>query len=462
MAGLSAARAALELMPELEIRVLESAAKPGGLVETEYTPDGFVIEYGADCIVTSKPAGLAAVQQSGLGGALLPPARAATTTFIARDASLLPLPPGVGFGAPASLFDVLRSRALSPAAKARMALEPLICARTGEGDESVAAFISRRFGAGFLEQVVAPVLESVYGAAACELSARACLPRLRALEQHSGSVVAGLRRARATPAAPQAPVLTLRHGMGSLVHALARSLPLRVHTGVDVIGVEHGPKSTFRLRIRDGGLLETDALIFATPAHVAAALSERLSPALAALLGKVRYGRLECVSLAFRREDVPHPLDGSGFVVPRSARRITRACTWSSSKWSGRAPEGFVLFRSVLDCAEGENEALIAGARRDLADLLGIRAAPVLTRLRRRPHGLPVHDLGCIERAALMHAEAASLGGLALAGSAHGGMGVADCVESGRRAAERVLSACFGAQQRCSVPALATQTLAVN
>lgn len=444
VAGLSAARAALALMPGLDVRVLESAPKLGGLVETERTQDGFVIEHGADCIVTSKPAGLATARELGLADALSAPLRAATTTFIARGARLLPLPPGFGFGAPASLLDVLCTRALSPWAKARMALEPCIRAKATDQDESVAAFIARRFGTGFLEQVVAPVLESVYGAPASEISARACLARLRTLEQESGSVVRGLRRVVTQPVAPAAPVVTLREGMGSLVDALSCSLAQRVHTGLGVVRVERGASSTFRVRLRDGGLLETDALIVATPANRAAALIEPVSTSLASLLGEVRFGRLDCVSLGFRRQDVAHPLDGSGFVVPRSGRRITRACSWSSSKWGNRAPQNFVLFRSVLSAPGALDDELLAEARADLAELLGIHAAPMMMRLRRRRTGLPIHDLGCLERAVRMHEEAAALGGLSLAGSAHGAMGVSDCIESGRRAAERVLSQRFG------------------
>ncbi len=442
VAGLAAARHALDLMPELEVRVLERAAEPGGLVETEHTPQGFLIEHGADCLVTSKPAGLAAVKQLGLADALRPPAAVSATTFLARKRSLLPLPPGVGFGAPSNLLEVLSSPTLSLAAKARMALEPWVPACRQDEDESVAAFIARRFGNGLLEQVVAPVLEGVYGASVSQLSARACLPRLRALEQGSGSVVRGMRRARATQsAAAQAPVLTLARGMGSLVHALLRSLSGHVHTGIDVIEVSRAAQRTFRLRLRDGGVLETDALILAAPAHACAALSERMSPSLAALLGEIHYGRLDCLSIAFRRSEVPHPLAGSGFVVPRGAGRRIRACTWSSSKWQGRAPDGFVLFRCVLDGTEGDDErALLEDARRDLAELLGIHAAPALARLRRRQHGLPIQELGCADREREIHAQAEALEGLALAGTAHGAMGIADCVESGRRAAERALS----------------------
>jgi oxygen-dependent protoporphyrinogen oxidase len=449
VAGLAAARAALDIMPELDVRVLERAPLPGGLVETEHTPEGFLIEQGADCIVTAKPAALAAVQRFGLGDALQAPTAAASTTFIARGVALVPLPAGVAFGAPASLLEVLVSGALSPAAKARMACEPWLPPNpTAEEDESVAAFLGRRFGAGFLRQVAEPVLESVYGAPASELSACACLPRLRTLEQQAGSVVRGLRRGRANRSATQSPVLSLRRGMGSLVDALVHALPLRVHTSIEVADLARGPSRTFRLRLRDGEVLETDALIIATQAHTAAALSERLSPALAELLSGIRYGRLDCLSLAFPRAVVPHPLNGGGFVVPRAAGRTTRACTWSSSKWAGRAPAEFVLIRSVLDGADASDDELMGGARRDLAELLGIHAQPAFTRLRRRHHGLPVQDLGCLERSLRVHAEAAKLDGLALAGSAHGAMGVSDCIESGQRAAAQALQRRFGAE-RC-------------
>ncbi|MFW6067475.1 MAG: protoporphyrinogen oxidase [Myxococcota bacterium] len=441
VAGLATARAALDARPDLDVCVLEREPRVGGLVETERTAEGFVVEHGADCLVTSKPAGLETARRVGLEDDVVTGEGAPRATFMAQQDALVPLPPGLAFGIPVTARQMLRTPVLSFAAKLRMALEPLVPLSEGDADESVAAFVERRFGRGFLDRVIEPLLGGIHGAPADVLSLQACLPRLRELERAYGSVVLGMRRQareRAMQGAAAPPVVSLRGGMASLPEALARSLGPRVRTGVGVrAAARHG--ADFRLALDDGGTLDADALVVAAPAHVAAGLVAPLSPALATLLGRVRHGRLDCVTFGWGPREVGHPLAGTGFLVPRGEGRPTRACSWSSTKWPGRAPKGSVLIRSVLDAPEADDDALVEAARRDLRDLMGIEAAPSLVRVRRRTHGLPIYAVGALERLREVREEAAELGAFAFAGNAHGGIGVPDCIQSGREAAAAVL-----------------------
>jgi oxygen-dependent protoporphyrinogen oxidase len=142
---------------------------------------------------------------------------------------------------------------------------------------------------------------------------------------------------------------------------------------------------------------------------------------------------------------VPHPLDGFGFVVPRTEGRALLAGTFSSVKYPGRAPEGHVLIRGFLGgmlnaavLAE-DDAALIARARAELREALAITAEPVLTRLHRWPASMPQYQVGHLARVETIERLAAGLPGLSLAGGAYRGVGIADCVRAGESAAEAAL-----------------------
>lgn len=457
VAGLAAARTALDARPELDVVVLERSPRAGGLVETEHTGEGFVVEHGADCLVTTKPAGMDTVRQLDLAGEVVTGTEAPRTAFVVRRGRLVPLPAGLAFGVPASALEMLRTPVLSWPAKVRMGLEPLLSPGPHVDDESVASFVARRFGRQMVDRVIDPLLGGVHGVPADELSVRACLPRMRELERAHGSVVAGMQRERRgrkrrAASAPGAlpPAISLRRGMGALPEALARSLGGRVRLGAEVRAVERRAGGGYRVRLAGGEHLDADAVVMAAPAHVASALVAPLSVALATMLARVRHGRVDAVTLGFRQRDLGHPLAGTGFVVPASEGRATRACSWSSVKWPGRAPEGSVLMRSVLHAPEMDDEALVSVARSDLRELMGVEADPVLLRVRRIERALPVYEVGYLDRLEAMRHEAAGLGAFALAGNAQGGIGVPDCIQSGREAAGAVLGALSGRRQHAA------------
>lgn len=435
VAGLAAAETARALMPDAALLVLEGAARVGGLVETERTPDGFLIEHGADCMMCDTSNGPLHAQSAFEAGTILP-AASAGATYVVRDERLVAMPPGLAIGAPLSPLALFRSDLLSFSAKLRLVMEPWRARRMAPDDESVASFVARRFGRELLDYVIGPVMEGIHGTSADRLSMQACLPKLREHEQRAGSVARGLRAQAASAQRPH--VLSLRDGMGALVSALARPLVDHVRTSTPVRRITRGATRRYAVVLEAGDTLEADAVIVAAPAHRAASLVERLSLPLASLLGAVPYNRLDAVSLAYPASAWPAGLTGSGFVVPRREGRATRACTFSSMKWSGRAPEGFVLTRSVLAGAGLSDDDLRAAAIDDHAALLGLRVGPSLVRIRRREVALPVPTLGSVARRAQMEREAQALAGLALAGNALGAVGIPSCLESGRRAALRV------------------------
>jgi len=182
-------------------------------------------------------------------------------------------------------------------------------------------------------------------------------------------------------------------------------------------------------------------VILAAPAYAAADLLRGVDPLAASVLGQIPHVSTATVSVAFRTADVPHALDGYGYVVPRIANRPVLACTWTSRKWRGRAPDGFILLRVFVGRAgqeaalAGSDDDLVALARREVRQVLGITAPPVLAHACRWLQGMPQYTLGHPNRLHTIEERLAAHPGLFVAGAAYRGVGIPDCIRSGDAAA---------------------------
>lgn len=455
IAGLAVAERLAASAAAPRVTVLEAAERVGGILGTERA-EGFVIERGPDVMLASKPAARLLCERLGIAHRLQGTAPGARGAYILSRGRLRRLPSGWSGLVPARLWPLATSGLLSMRGLARVATEPFRAPRRDPADESVRDFAVRRLGVEAWERLTEPMLSGIYGADGARLSMRATLPQLRALEQQHGSILRGLRAGRKQGETPgRAPFLSLPGGMQELVDAL--ELSLLATTGVEirrqaaVAAVEPPPHAAARARVRlaDGEVLEADAVVIATPAHGAARLlaTHDALAVLAEELAGIAYGSMSLVTLGFRRADVPHPLDATGYVVPRVERREVAACTWSSSKFAGRAPGDMALIRCFLGGAHHpalprESDAtLLAIARAELERTLGIAAAPALVRIARWLDAMPQYHLGHGERVQRIEREVEAHRWLALAGNAYYGVGIPDTIACAERAADRIAGA---------------------
>lgn len=434
--GLAAARALGRA--GIAVTLVEAGPRLGGKIGTERI-DGFVVERGPDAFLVTPPAALGLAREAGLGDEVAGPLEPHDVAVWDRD-RLVRVPDGTGFGIPTRFTPFLRSPLFSPREKARAALEPLVPATASAQDESIGAFLRRRFGDAVVERLAGPLIGAVYGAAVDELSLAALMPRLREAARRHGSLVrAGLAaRGRARPAGPA--LVTLARGMGSLVDAVAAQLPAEVRLGAGVAALARSGRG-YAVTLDDGTELEADVVVLATPAAQTARVLAALSPAAAAALRTLTYRGTAAVSLGYDEARLARPLAGHGFVVPDGALPIS-ACTFSSAKWAGRAPAGAVLVRAtVRDEAllAAPDEALAAAAHRAVARVLGVAGAPVLARVARWAGAMPRYTVGHLDRLARIEAALAGHPGIALAGAAYHGAGVPDCVAQGEAAATRLI-----------------------
>jgi protoporphyrinogen/coproporphyrinogen III oxidase len=445
IAGLAAARRLVELLPGSRPLLLESEPSLGGKLRTEHV-DGFVIEGSADSFLSRKARGVGLCEELGLGGELVGRRPEYARTFVRRGRELHPLPEGLKGMIPTNLDALRESALLSEEGRARLVGEVDIPPDAGRGDESIASFVSRRFGAEAYSHLVEPLMTGIFGGDGEQLSLHATFPQLRELELEHGSVLTGLAGQSAGDTGYPA-FVSLAAGMERLVGQLADALVDRVDVTVGARAASLRRRSDdFVVGLERGAVLGADAVIIAVPAYEAAPLLAGIDHELGELHAEIPYASSVIITLAFRAEDVAHPLDGYGYVVPRIEGTDVLACTWSSRKWEGRAPEDAVLMRVYAgrfggrDLTIESDDELVVRARDELR-LLGIGAEPTLTRVHRWPRGMPQYVLGHPERVDRIEALAAEHPGLALAGAAYRGVGIPDCIRSGEGAAEAVARA---------------------
>lgn len=440
VSGLSAAwRLAQAGMP---CTLLEAGPRLGGVIQTEHW-EGCVLESGPDSFLAVKPEAEELARALGLGEELISSNDSRRATFIWSGGRLHPLPEGMMMMAPTQILPVLRCSLLSWRTKIRMALD--YCRRPqGEKPErTVAELIEDHYGRQAVDYLAEPLLAGVYGGDARLLSASAVLGRFVEMESAYGSLTRGVMamRRQSPPAGPL--FRSLKQGMASLIERLLATMQGRVR-------IIHQRAEALELgdawRIRAGGeWIEAKHLVLAVPAYAAAQLLAPLDAELARLLDTIDYSSSVTVSVVYRPGRVAGQLEGFGFLVPKAERRALLACTYVHNKFPCRAAPGYAVLRAFLGGAgnarvlESSDEAILAAVLEDLRQIAGVSAAPDYWRIARWPRSMAQYTLGHAYRVARIEQRRKRLPGLHLAGNAYSGIGVPDCIRSGKQAALEIL-----------------------
>jgi oxygen-dependent protoporphyrinogen oxidase len=448
IAGLAAALRCERLADDVAVTLVEREARLGGKILTERV-DGFVIEGAPDSFLTRKPRGVGLCAELGIADQLHGRDPRYEKTFVRRGRELHRLPTGLTGLIPTNLAALEQSTLISPAGRARLAEEPTLPPAPPNGDESVASFVSRRLGREVYEALVEPLMSGIYAGDGNQLSLAATFPQLRQLELKHGSLLKGLQATPASSAAPAPaypPFASLPGGMATLVETVLGQLRrTELITGVAVESIS-GQNGGDDVRLQDGRALHADALILATPAFVTARLLAEVAPKVAELHNQIPYASAVIITFAFAEADLPGPLDGYGYVIPQVEDTDLLACTWSSSKWQGRAPAGAALIRVYAgrygrrDMTKLSDVELIDLAQAELRETMGLTATPRLTRIHRWPQAMPQYLLGHVEQVAAIERHLAAHPGLFVAGAAYRGVGIPDCIAAGERAAEGAIA----------------------
>lgn len=445
ISGLAAAHRLIEL-GETDVKLIEASPRLGGTIQTE-NRDGFVIERGPDSFISEKPEALALAKRLGLQSQLIQTNEKFRRSFIVRGGRLRPVPEGFQLLAPSRMWPFLTSDIFSVAGKMRMAADLFMPRKSTNGtqDESLASFVRRRLGQEALERMAQPMVGGIYTADPETLSLRATLPRFLEMERkHRSLILAMLRQSNVqktgTSGARYSLFLSFDRGVQVLVDALTRiNADFRFNTRVESLRLED---RTWTITTTNGEQLKADAICLAVPAYVAATLLNDVNRDLAGKLRQVKYASTATINFGYARSAIKHPLDGFGFVVPFIEKRSLIACTFSSVKFSGRAPDGHVLLRAFAggalqpDIFALDESVLAAKVEADLRELLGITAKPLFTEVAKWERSMPQYEVGHLDRINEIENEVKKLPRLALAGNAYRGAGIPDCIRSGETAAE--------------------------
>ena len=431
----------------LEYVLFERTSRLGGSLRTERA-DGCLLEAGPDSFLTEKPWAADLCRELGIGDQLIGSNDADRKTYILVKGRLVPIPDGLMFMVPTKILPVVFSPLFSLGTKLRMAREWFHPPRPAAADETVAALVERHYGSEMVDRLADPLLSGVYGGEASGLSVRAVLPRFAEMESKYGSLGRGMLAARKRMAASKAPprplFSSLKDGMQQLVDAVVARLPgeaLRTGTAVKELRRAGSPQGESWLVSPDNGPAESfDSVILATPAPVAGALLASEQAELAKELSAIAYSSSVTVTLGYDRAALRLP-PGFGFLVPRSEGKRMLACTFVHNKFPHRAPQDRALLRCFLGGARDEevlswpDEQIEAAVRKELREILWLTAQPLFCRIYKWQGAMAQYGAGHLERLQRIESLRQQLPGLALAGNGYRGIGVPDCIRSGKEAA---------------------------
>jgi oxygen-dependent protoporphyrinogen oxidase len=425
----------------IEAQLVEASPHPGGVIRS-MTRDGFLLELGPQSF-----SGTSALRQLcseiGISDQLLEaPPRA--PRYVLVDGKLQPVP----MSPPAFFLSPL----ISGSTKWALARDIFGKSIPPDGDESVAAFVRRKFSDELLDRLVGPFVSGVYAGDSERLSIRSAFPQLHEAEKAAGSIVRGMLRLAKTKKGPrERPTLqTFREGNETLVRALSNKLGQSLRTGLRVTEISRQNNGSFDVRLEGHSQEESvsaKSLILATPTDVGGKLLSQLDSSFESMLSPIEYAAVAVVSLGYRKSEVGHSLDGFGFLVPRSAGLRVLGTVWNSSLFTGRAPDGHALLTSFVGgatdpgAAKLQPQELANLVHREISPLLSIKSEPAFSNVTIWPRALPQYNLGHGDRLAAVAKACSRFPGLSLTGNYLRGPAIGSCVEQALAVAEDVRGA---------------------
>jgi oxygen-dependent protoporphyrinogen oxidase len=459
-AGISGLSVAARLaMQEKDVLVLERAQHVGGTMLCQQV-QGYLVEFGPSTILHPTSLIDDLVQYAGLEPELCFASAHNQKRYIVRDSTMYALPLGPGA--------FLTSRLFSPRAKLRLFQEPFI--PRGVAEESIGAFTQRRLGEELLDYAISPYVAGVYAGDPARLSVPWAFPKLHALEQQYGSLLTGAllggraRRRRQESTGERrrdtARMCSFRRGIAALPAAIAARLGQRVVLGCDIGALSrapHGYTVTYqgpRSPVRAGGR----CLVLAVPAYALDGYMHMCNPRYPGGVAAITYAPVVQIFLGFRREQIGHPLDGFGVLLPHRERHKLLGVLWNSALFPARAPAGCVALTAFLggmlrrDMIALDEAELVALCLQDLDALLAVRGAPELVMVKKWPRAIPQYHLGYGTYVSLMAAFEAQTPGVFLSSNCRGGIAVGDCVRQAADTAAKVVAFLEARHDPCAPP----------
>ena len=446
IAGLCTAYEILDLDPAANVHVYERTDEPGGNIRTEHA-DGFTIEAGPNGFLDNVPETLDLICRLGISERTQPADAASKRRFIYRNGRLHEIK--------ANPIAFLTSNLLTLSGRLRIMAEPFT-PRARTDDQTVYEFASRHIGQEAASILVDAMVSGVFAGSSKQLSLQSAFPKMHEMERRHRSLVLAMfakmrdrknRKNRGGPSGPAGHLTSFQNGLSDLIDALSAATGTgRLHTGDGITAVEYREPYRFVLTHADGRISEATSVVLAASAWNAAELVHGLSPALSSALKEIPGAPIAVVALGYSRSDVPDPLEGFGYLVPRGEEITSLGTLWTSSIFPGRAPDGSVLLRTMIGGAHSPellelcDEELLETVRNDLKTTLGVTADPALCRIYRYQKGIPQYVVGHSRRLESIRAELKNFPGLHVTGNSYNGIAMNACIRDAGLVARDVLA----------------------
>jgi oxygen-dependent protoporphyrinogen oxidase len=429
------------------VTLVEKEPRLGGVMQTD-SVEGCTLELGPDSFLAAKPWALELIRDLGLGAEVISSNDHLRKSYILRRGRLVALPDGLMMVVPTKVLPLLASPLLGWGTKIRMGLEWFRRPRAMPADRSVAEFLRDHYGQESVDYLGEPLLSGVYGGDPAELSVVSVLPRFAEMEAKYGSLTRGVLVAQGNAARGKGrgaggPLFqSLKGGLAAMADAIVRAAGERLTVIRGAVEAVERAGGGWRVRV-DGEWRQTGHVVLACRAYQSAELLRPMAPELAELLSAIPYTSSMTLALGYRRADVKHPLNGFGFLVPKAERGLLLGCTWVGTKFPHRVPDDKAVLRCFMtgDSLDLGDAEVVETARAEIRRIMGVDAEPIFARIARWPRSMAQYTVGHGRRVERIEALAAGMPGLQLAGSAYHGIGVPDCVRSGKRAAEGIVAA---------------------
>jgi protoporphyrinogen/coproporphyrinogen III oxidase len=444
-AGITGLTAAFRLhQAGLPVTVYEASERVGGVIRS-FRQEGYLAEFGPNSILDTAPGIRSLIADLGLAPRRLDSSPDAENRYLVRY--------GRPIAMPASPLKFFGTPLFSWKAKLALLREPFVPRAAPDAEESVAQFVLRRLGQEFLDYAINPLVSGIYAGDPARLSVRHGFPRLHALEQRYGSMIKGQifgareRKRRGEVSKQEAKKVSFDEGLQVLPEAMQARLGGRVVLQSAVLRARQTGQ-TWTLTVRSGGRefeAVHRAVLVAVPTHVLPDLQlARPSAFQPGLLKEIYYPPVASVVLGFRRNEVAHPLDGFGMLIPKAEGFRILGTLFSSSLFPGRAPAGHVTLTSYVGGVRAPELALRPATElvdmtvEDLRALLGVSGKPTFQHCVLYPKAIPQYELGYGRFKDTMDGLEREAPGLFFAGHYRDGISLGDSILSAQRAAERI------------------------
>jgi len=453
--GLSAAYYLQQQRPDLNITLLESSDKAGGILQT-VERNGFLVELGPDMFTTRDSEAVELCGELGIEDQLISTNKDHRGAYIICRGKLCKMPLGWTMMTPTRMGAILKTPLLSWKGKLRVFAEVFIPRKKSGGDESLASFTRRRLGQEALDRIIQPLISGIYTADPEKLSMQATLADFLAMERTGkGLIREGIKQLRSqssqesSTGARYGTFVAPKYGMQSIIAALTNQLKtntLKLGQRVKQLEFKNDAwQLTIEQDTQGTATRQFDRLLLTTSSQITGRLLQESYPELSKLIADIPLAGAAIVTMGYRFCDIDHPLDAFGVVVPQTENRPLIAISMASQKFAGRAPQDSVLFRifaggalqpEVLQWGEDQ---LIESAKQQLRELLGVNGKPIFTQVARWENNMPQYHVGHVELVDKIELELSKTPHLEIAGNAYRGVGIPLCIRNAKSAVKRLI-----------------------